>query len=146
MKKILYILLVSVIVFSGCATNEGPEYDGNDYNQIKRYEIGTVVSRRPVVISDNGSGKFLGAIIGTVLGSTMGRGNGTTLAMLGGGLVGGYAGNEVAKANGDELSVELDNGENIIVVVKGSEHIMQGDRVKIIKDGNKVAQVYKISN
>ncbi len=62
---------------------------------------------------------------------------------LGGGLAGGYAGSEIGKANGSELSVELDNGEQVIVVVKGN-HIKVGDRIKIIKDGNRVAQVDKI--
>nr|WP_321265718.1 glycine zipper 2TM domain-containing protein [uncultured Sulfurimonas sp.] len=144
--KIVYASVLSLFLLGGCATNSGPEYNGNSYNQIKRYDIGRVVSQRPVVISDDGSGKFLGAIIGTVLGSTIGRGSGTTLAMLGGGLAGGYAGNEVGKANAEELSVELDNGDMVVVVVKGQEHFDVGDRVKIIKDGNKVAQVDKISN
>jgi len=142
MKKVLIFISV-LILLSGCATNNGPEYDGKTYNQIKKYDTGIVIDERPVVISDSGSGKFLGAIIGTVLGSTIGSGDGKTLAMLGGGLVGGYAGNEVAKANADELIVKLDNGKEIVVVVKG-KHINVGDKVRIIKDGNKVAQVDKI--
>jgi len=144
--KFLYATILSAFLLGGCATNTGPEYDGNSYKQIKRFEMGTVVAQRPVVISDNGTGTFLGAIIGTVLGSTVGSGHGTSLAMLGGGLAGGYAGGEVGKANGEELSVELDSGEMVIVVVKGQELIDLGDRVRIIKDGNKVAQVDKIND
>ncbi len=79
-------------------------------------------------------------LIGAVLGSTVGGGSGSTLAMLGGGVAGHYAGKEVGKANGDELTVKLENAETVIVVVKG-KHFKVGDRVKIIKDGNKVAQV-----
>lgn len=142
--KILYLALLAIFLLGGCATNKGPEYDGTSYKQIKRFEIGEVIAHRPVVISDDGKGTFLGAIIGTVLGSTVGRGHGTSLAMLGGGLAGGYAGSEVGKANGSELTVELDYGEVVVVVVKGVDHIVVGDRVKIIKDGNKVAQVDKI--
>lgn len=145
MMKSIYILLASVIFFAGCATNEGPQYDGKNYNQIKRYEIGTVIAERPVVISDDGSGKFLGALIGAVLGSTIGSSSGKVLATLGGGLAGGYIGSEAGKANGAELTVELDSGEHIVVVVKGHKHFVSGDRVKIIKDGNKVAQVDKIN-
>ena len=143
MKSYLYILLSSIILITGCATNGGPEYDGKSYKQIKKYDTGVVIKSRPVVISDSGVGKFLGAVIGAVLGSTMGQGNGTTLTMLGGGLAGGYAGNEIAKSNAQELTIDLDNGENVVVVIKGNK-IESGDRVKIIKDGNKVAQVDRI--
>ena len=140
MKKFIYMLLASMILFSGCATNTGPEYDGKNYAQIKRYDTGVVIKSRPVVITDDGSGKFFGALVGTVLGSLVGRSSGKTLAMLGGGIGGYYAGGEIAKANGEELTVELDNGENIVVVIKGNR-FNAGDRVKIIKDGNSVAQV-----
>ena len=143
----IFFLVSSVtimLILSGCATNSGPEYDGNSYQEIKTYEIGTVKSVRPVVISDNGTGTFLGAIVGTVLGSIVGEGNGNTLATLAGGLGGAYAGNQVAKANASELSVHLNNGNNVVVVVKGKDFLV-GDRVKIIKDGNKVDQVYRIN-
>ncbi len=136
-------LAVVTLLFTGCATNEGPEYDGNSYSQIKRYEIGTIISDRPVVIKDDGSGKFLGVIVGAVVGSTFGHGGGSVLMALGGGLAGGYAGNEIGKANGDELTVKLDDGQQVIIVVKGKD-LKVGDRIKIIRDGNKVAQVDKI--
>jgi len=143
MKKYLYIVLSTTILITGCATNNGVEYDGKSYQQIKRYDTGVVTKSRPAVISDSGVGKFLGAVIGAVLGSTIGHGNGTTLTTLGGGLIGGYAGNEIAKANAQELTIALDNGEDVVVVVKGNK-IESGDRVKIIKDGNKVVQVDRI--
>jgi outer membrane lipoprotein SlyB len=143
MKKILISPLIAMILLSGCATNNGPEYDGSNYSQIKTYLTGIIIEEKPIVITDNGTGLFLGALIGGVLGSTMGRGAGNTLATLGGGLAGAYAGNEIGKANGDELTVKLDNGDHIVVVVKG-KHLTVGDRVKIIKDGNKVVQVNRI--
>ncbi len=143
MKKYLYIALSTTVLITGCATNSGPEYDGANYQQIKRYDTGVVTKSRPAVISDSGIGKFLGAVVGAVLGSTLGQGNGTTLTTLGGGLVGAYAGNEIAKANAQELTISLDNGENVVVVIKGNK-IHTGDRVKIIKDGNKVDQVDRI--
>jgi len=143
MIRIISVLFLTTMLFIGCATNKGPEYDGKNYNQIKRYEIGSVIKSRPVVITDDGSGKFFGALIGTVLGSLVGRGSGKTLAMLGGGIGGYYAGSEIAKANGEELTVKLDNGEEIVVVIKGNR-FRAGDRVKIIKDGNKVAQVDRV--
>ncbi len=143
MKKSLYILFITIFIFSGCATNTGPEYSGKDYSKIKRYELGVVVEARPVVISDDGSGNFLGVIIGAVLGSTVGKNTGRLLATLGGGLIGGYAGKEISKANGIEITVELDSGEDIVAVIKGKD-ITAGDRVKLIIYNNKVEQVYKV--
>jgi len=143
-KKILIASIASLaLVLGGCATNEGPTYDGGNYAQIKKYDVGTVLEDRPVVISDDGSGAFLGAIMGAVIGSTIGGGDGSTLASLAGGVGGYYAGKEIGKANGDELTVKLTNGQNIVIVVKG-QHINVGDKIKIIRDGNKVAQVEKI--
>ena len=145
MKRVILISSVTImLLFSACATNNGPEYNGNTYQEIKSYEIGTVTSVRPVVISDNGTGTFLGAIVGTVLGSIVGEGSGNTLATLAGGLGGAYAGDQIGKANASELSVRLDNGNHVVVVVKGKGFLV-GDRIKIIKDGNRVDQVYRIN-
>ncbi|WP_457747419.1 glycine zipper 2TM domain-containing protein [Sulfurimonas sp.] len=145
MKNLLLISLATSMLLVGCATNSGPEYSGVTYNQIKEYDIGTVMDARPVVISDNGSGSFVGTIVGTVLGSMVGRGRGSVLGMLAGGLAGNYVGSEAGKANGEELSVKLDNGRDIVVVVKGNEYL-KGDRVKIIRDGNRVARVERITD
>jgi outer membrane lipoprotein SlyB len=139
-KKILISSLTAMLLLNGCATNEGPEYDGDSYKQVKRYEIGMVVENKPVVIKDDGSGSFFGIVIGAVLGSMIGSGRGSVLASLGGGIGGYYAGKEVGKANGAELTVKLDNGENVIVVVKGKGY-PKGERIKIIRSGGKVEQV-----
>jgi outer membrane lipoprotein SlyB len=144
MKKIILASVTTfALLFSGCATTNGPEYNGATYQEIKTYEIGTVESVRHVVISDNGTGTFVGALVGTVLGSTLGGGRGSVLTTLAGGLGGAYAGSQATKANAQELSVRLDNGDRIVVVAKGNKFLV-GDRVKIIKDGNRVDQVYRI--
>ena len=143
MKKTVVSVLTGMMLLSGCATNEGPEYSGTNYDQIKHYEIGVITQERPVVITDDGSGAFFGAIVGAVLGSTIGSGNGSTLAALAGGVGGYYAGKEIGKANGDELTVKLENGQSVVIVVKG-KHLTIGDKIKIIRDGSKIAQVDKI--
>ena len=145
MKKIFLASSATImLILSGCTATNAPEYNGNTYQEIKTYEIGTVESVRPVVISDNGTGTFLGAIVGTVLGSMVGEGRGSALATLAGGLGGAYVGNQAGKANASELSVRLDNGEHVVVVVKGKKFLV-GDKVKIIKDGNRADQVYRIN-
>jgi outer membrane lipoprotein SlyB len=145
MKKFTYTLLATILFLSGCATNEGPIYDGRTYTHIKKYDVGTIINLRPVVITDDGSGQFFGVLIGTVLGSFIGgRGHGGILPVLAGGFGGYYVGKEIAKANGSELTVKLDNGEEVVVVVKGNGFI-PGNRIKIIKDGNRVAEIDVIS-
>jgi outer membrane lipoprotein SlyB len=150
MKKNIVILMTAVIIWipmmSGCATNKGPEYDGSSYDSMKRIQIGTVISERPVVVKDNGLGTFIGAISGVVLGSFVGGGRASSLGALGGGLAGAYAGSEVGKANAQELTVELNDGEVVVIVVKGDNLYQSGDRIKIIKDGNKVASVEKLES
>lgn len=141
MRNIVYISLITCVLMSGCATNQGPEYDGKSYNQIKNYEVGTLKSVRAVVVSDDGSGTFIGALVGAVLGTTMGSGRGTTLTTLAGGLGGAYVGSEVGKANASELVIELDDGREIVTVVKGKGYKV-GDRVQVIKAHGKVEQVY----
>ena len=133
-------------MMSGCAKRGVPEYEGSSYDQVKRFDIGTVVATRPVVVKDDGLGSMIGAITGVVLGSFVGGGRASALGTLGGGLAGAYVGSEVGKANAQELTVELEYGEEVVIVVKGNNIYSAGDRVRIIKDGNKVASVDKLED
>ena len=145
MVKVIIMTFAALLLLGGCASRGGAEYSGNTYREIKQYVVGTVVEVRPVQISDNGTGLFIGALTGAVLGSTIGRGSGKTLATLGGGLGGAYVGSQVGKANAEELTVRLDNGQDIVVVSKGSNQFLPGDRIKIIKQGNTVERVERLS-
>jgi len=142
-KKILYVVLmffVGVFMFSGCATQGVDEVDANSVNYEMHYQTGVIEHIKPVAIKDNGTGSFVGAITGAILGSLVGHGRGSTLAALGGGLGGAYVGKEVAKANAQELTVILDNGESVVVVAKGKKfHI--GQRVRIVKHSGRVSSV-----
>ena len=140
MKKILVSVLVGSLFLSGCATRGVNEVDPNAVNYELSYQVGTVESIRPVVIKDNGTGTFVGAITGAVLGSLVGRGRGNTLATLAGGLGGAYAGNQVGKANALELSVLLDNGRRIVVIAKGKD-FYKGERIRVVKHAGRVYSV-----
>lgn len=147
MKSLIVVFItVTALLYTGCAHQQGPEYDGRSYNQMKQVREGEVVAHRYVVVQDDGSGRFLGALIGAVLGSTMGGGEGRRLTLVGGAILGGVVGNEAGKANAEELTVALDNGRTVVVVVKGNNAFLVGDRVRIIKDGNTVASVQRIPN
>ncbi len=140
--KIFKILLVSLaLLFAGCAQPGVQEVEPSATNRVMHYESGTVVSIKPVAIKDNGNGTFIGGLVGAVLGSVVGRGRGSVLASLAGGLGGAYVGNQIAKANAQELTIELDSdGENIVVITKGVEHYV-GEHVRIVKRNTKVSSV-----
>lgn len=150
MMKMKILISLSILgLLTACSTNTGPEYDGRSYSQIKTIEMGVVVRTGQIVISDDGSGKSAGTMIGGVAGSAAGYHNGHFLASMGGaivgGLVGGAVGSEAGKSDGQELTVDLDNGRRIVIVVKQND-IEAGDRIEIIKAGNKVQRVNRVEN
>ncbi|MDO9208429.1 MAG: glycine zipper 2TM domain-containing protein [Sulfuricurvum sp.] len=141
MKLILTAVSSSIIMMlSGCAQSGVPVVDAD----ASRYELtsqtGVITDIRAVVVKDEGSGGFLGAIVGGVLGSTMGGGRGSVLTTLGGGLIGAYAGNEIGKSNAQELSVTLNTNQDVVVVSKGTEFTV-GQRVKIVKRNGRIYNV-----
>jgi outer membrane lipoprotein SlyB len=144
MKNILISLGMAVFLFTGCArmynTNE---VSVNQLDTVYTYKTGIVTSVKRVVIKDDGSGTMTGVMGGTVIGGMFGRGNGNIFSTLLGGLTGAYIGYETGKANGEELYIKLDTGENIVTVVKGV-NIKKGDKVRIILNGNKIIRVEKI--
>ena len=143
MKKFA-VGLCLVFLFSGCTKMyNSNEISVNQTNVIYSYENGVVTDVKKVVIKDNGSGVMTGAMVGTVLGSMFGRNNGNVLATLIGGLSGAYVGYQADRANGEELYIRLDDGRNIVTIVKGV-NIQRGDRVRIVFNGRRIVRVEKI--
>ncbi len=140
MKLILPIVFSSMMMLSGCAQSGVPEVDANAARYVLTSQSGVITDVRAVVVKDEGGGGLLGAVVGGVLGSTMGGGRGSVLTTLGGGLVGMYAGNELAKSNAQELSVTLDNKQEVVVVSKGTQYTV-GQRVKIVKRDGRIYNV-----
>lgn len=140
MKLIAAAVCSSIIMLSGCTQAGVPLLDADASKYELTSQSGVITDVRAVVVKDEGGGGVLGAVVGTVLGSTMGGGRGTILTMLGGGLIGAYAGNEVGKSNAQELSVTLDNQQEVVVVSKGTQFTM-GQRVKIVKRNGRIYNV-----
>ncbi len=135
---------MGVLFFTGCTQMyNSNEVALNDVNVVYTYKTGTVEGVKKVVIKDDGSGVMTGAVTGTVLGGLFGNGKGNVLTTLIGGLTGAYAGYEADKANGEELYIKLDDGREIVAIVKGI-NIKKGDRVRIVLDGNRIIRVEKI--
>lgn len=143
-KNIFFSATVVLLLLSGCSTNNGPQYDGSSQRQIKTIETGVVTRSGEVTITDSGSGRTIGTMIGSIVGTVLGHNSGSYLATLGGGvggsLVGGAVGSEVANSGGSELTVDLDDGREIIIVIDRTD-IVAGDMIEIIKNGNKVEKV-----
>jgi len=143
MKKII-VSAVLIVFFSGCAKMyNSNEVAVSEAGYMYTYKTGVVESVKKVILKGDGGGVSAGMMAGSVIGSLFGEGKGSVLATLLGGLGGAYAGNELDKANGEELFIRLQNGQNIVVFVKGV-NVRKGDRVRIIYNGSKVVKVEKI--
>jgi len=144
MKRMFFSLSICALMFSGCTQMyNSNEVSLNQVNVIYTYKTGIVEDVKQVVIRDDGSGVMTGAMTGTVLGGLFGNGKGNVLSTLIGGLTGAYAGYKADKANGEELFIKLDDGREIVAVVKGV-NIQKGDRVRVILNGYKIVRVEKI--
>ena len=144
MKKMLLALGIVGLLFTGCTQMyNSNEVSLNDVNYMYSYKTGVVTSVKKVMIKDDGSGTTAGLMSGMVIGGLFGKGKGNILATLLGGLTGAYVGNKFDKANGEELYIKLDDGRNIVAVVKGV-NINTGDKVRVIVDGNRIIRVERI--
>jgi outer membrane lipoprotein SlyB len=145
MKKALMfsVTAAALIGLGGCAPYGAPVVSEGATNQVMTYETGTIKSVRYVAVqssTDRATGSLLGAAAGAALGHMIGRGTGRDLATIGGGLLGAYVGSEVNKANASELTIRTDKGRTIVIVVKGTGYY-PGERVRIVKNGSRVASV-----
>jgi len=115
MKLVLTTLaLGSILVFSGCTP---ATHSAQSVGQIEQVHYGRVVSVRGVTVSDSGAGTLGGAVLGGLAGSAIGSGRGNTLAIVGGALAGGAVGNQMNQSAGQELTILLESGEEIVTVV-----------------------------
>lgn len=141
MKLMVVAICSSIIMmFSGCTQSGVPLVDSDASKYELMSQSGVITDARAVVVKDEGSGGLIGGIVGVVLGSTVGSGRGSILTTLGGGLIGAYAGNEIGKSNAQELSVTLDNRQEVVVVSKGTEFGI-GQRVKIVKRNGRIYNI-----
>ena len=143
MKTKIFLVIVAFFLTGCTQMYNSNEVSIAETNQALTYQTGVVEDTKKVIIKDDGSGTLIGAYSGAVLGSMVGGGRGNILSTLIGGLTGAFAGYEADKANGEELFIKLDNGKNIVVIVKGVK-IKKGDRVRIIKNGYRIVRVEKL--
>jgi outer membrane lipoprotein SlyB len=138
----LAISLSAAILLTGCANR--PTHTPQSVGQISKIYYGKVLHVRNAVIGDDGLGTVGGAIIGGLAGSAIGKGRGNTLAIVGGALAGGAAGSNLNQSSGQELTILLENGDEISTVVSNKTSgisFRPGDLVALRIQNGKVTHI-----
>ncbi|MDO6705764.1 glycine zipper 2TM domain-containing protein [Photobacterium sp. 1_MG-2023] len=140
MKYLLLPLCIAALIISGCSSNPyGNTYGRSQAQQVQQVKYGTIIQIDPVSIEgeQNVVGTLAGAAIGGILGSKIGGGSGSDIAAIGGGVLGGYAGNKasqnLSESNGVNLTIRLDSGETIAIVQKADPNMLfsVGQKVRV---------------
>ncbi len=155
MRKLLSAIAISsALLFTGCG---GSGLSVSDAGSLTTINYGTVVGVRNTDLSGSTGAKvggaLLGAAAGAALGSLVGQGLGKDLAIAGGavagGVAGGYAGNEMSSSAGQELKIQLDNGQLIETVYKVTKEnpymFRDGDRVMVQVKNGQISSVSRTS-
>ena len=131
-----------VLSITGCAPAGSDLVTPRKTDHVLTYEKATVSSFRYLSIQP-GAEIIGGAAAGALLGSAVGQGSGTLLAVMGGGVAGGYVGSHYTSPNAQDLTLRLDNGQRIVVRTRGTS-FLQGERVYVVRDGNRIVSIQHI--
>ncbi|HYQ98773.1 MAG TPA: glycine zipper 2TM domain-containing protein [Casimicrobiaceae bacterium] len=110
-------------------------------------DCGVVQSVRFVEVkgSSSGVGMVAGGVLGGVLGHQIGGGTGKTVATIAGAAGGAYVGNEVEKKKNTKgqwnVVIKMDSGQQRTFVYTSQPTVHDGDRVKLIDGGRRLALV-----
>ena len=145
-RTVLFLLIC--ITLTGCASSRsGKVYSRDQARTAQTIQLGTVVQVEQVQIegSKSQAGTLAGGATGGALGSAIGQGSGRTIATVVGAVVGGLAGSaveeQVTRKTGLEITVDLDNGQALVVVQEADEAFLVGDRVRILRGSDGTTRV-----
>lgn len=135
--------LVSGLLIAGCtATPTANSYGRGEAMRAQSVEFGSILSIRPVNIRPDSTmvGTGTGVVLGGLAGSQIGGGTAANAAgAVAGAVAGGALGSAIQGSQntpGLELTVKLDNGNNVAVVQPGGVNDFRvGDRVRVTSDG-----------
>lgn len=95
----------------------------------------------------SGVGAVAGGVIGGVIGHQFGSGRGNTAATIAGAGAGAYAGHQVEKNKNKKaywnVAVKMDNGTTRNYTYSNKPEFREGDRVKTLDEGRRLALVAK---
>jgi outer membrane lipoprotein SlyB len=93
----------------------------------------------------SGVGLVAGGVLGGVLGHQIGGGTGKTVATVAGAAGGAYVGNKVEQNKNTtgkwNVSIKMDGGQQRTFVYTNEPTVHQGDRVKLLDGGRRLALV-----
>ena len=147
-KQVAVCMLALAMLSAGCPNYSGNTYSGSQVRSAQTVQYGTVVSVQPVTLEEDRPavlGTVGGGVVGGVLGNMVGGGRGKTLATIAGaalGAAGGYAGEKaLTKQNGLEITVELENGQQLSIVQAADQQFSPGERVRVLRGSDGSARV-----
>ncbi|MDR2161515.1 MAG: glycine zipper 2TM domain-containing protein [Desulfovibrio sp.] len=141
------VLITALILPAGCASRGGRTYGDAEVRKVQTVQYGTVLDVTEVMVEEDPSfiGPAIGGATGGVLGSLLGRGTGRTLFIIGGAALGalmGAAGEAgMRRYPAVQLTVELENGQTLVVVQGNDEVFVKGDPVRLLQSGDGSARV-----
>lgn len=110
-------------------------------------DCGVVTSVRvnEVKGSTSGVGMVAGGVLGGVLGHQIGSGRGNTVATIAGAAGGAYVGNKVEQNKNTKsqwsVGIKMDGGQQRTFVYSSQPTVHEGDRVKLVDGGRRLALV-----
>ena len=142
-KHAAVCMLALAMLSAGCTNYSGNTYSGSQVRSaqtVQYVQPVTLEEDRPAVLGTVGGG-----VVGGVLGNMVGGGRGKTLATIAGaalGAAGGYAGEKaLTKQNGLEITVELENGQQLSIVQAADQQFSPGERVRVLRGSDGSARV-----
>lgn len=142
-------LAITLLLTTGCAPRG---YETRTVGQQMTVQSGVVQSVKEVVINNQGAGNALGAIVGAVaggaLGNQIGGGVGKDVATVAGTVLGGVAGGSVGDQldtqYGQEVIVQLNNGQTVATVLRINETtpmLAPGQAVNVFFSGSSISNI-----
>ncbi len=135
------IAALSTIALTGCpSSNSGNTFSRDEALHAQNVLLGTIADVRAGKIEGTKTpvGAIAGGVGGAAVGNLFGGGKGNTLATvagaLGGAAVGAAAEEGLTSKNGVQLTVNLDNGQTIVIVQEQEKNVnfFAGQRVRVI--------------
>ena len=140
--SLLTLCVACLALLAGCSANP-KRYNDDEVRQADGVYFGTVANVATVKVTQDPDllGPLMGGVAGGVVGAVV---NGTTGGIVGAGaglLVSGGAELSAKTFDATEITVELENGRFLVIVIGGAEYFIRGDEVRIIGMGKQYVRV-----
>lgn len=147
-KHVAVCMLALAMLSAGCTNYSGNTYSGSQVRSAQTVQYGTVVSVQPVTLEEDRSRRPWDSGRRRRRGRARQYGWWRTREDAGDyrgaalGAAGGYAGEKaLTKQNGLEITVELENGQQLSIVQAADQQFSPGERVRVLRGSDGSARV-----